>query len=287
MSSSFGDGSFPVEDYCQHRPRYPHQLYDVILDYHKTPIDGQPSPQETKLALDLGCGPGIATVDLVPYFDKVIGVDESESMIQAARLKSPQLEFHVGGANCLPMIESETVDLIAVACAAHWFPQDWWEEARRILKPGGTIAMWVYSAELILEPSHPKSKQLGQQIAALTDLIGHHTTGNEYAASMYDTLPLPTLDSLFTPAKRISWNRESNDEQLFMSSQVNIEGLRRRIHTWSRVYRWRASNPDARDTKDDPLEKILENIKSSAGWDDSTRFAVGHPLSLVLIKKKA
>jgi len=41
------------------------------------------------LAVDAGCGPGLmSTVILAPYFDKVLGVDISESQIKQATLNN-------------------------------------------------------------------------------------------------------------------------------------------------------------------------------------------------------
>jgi len=41
------------------------------------------------LAVDAGCGPGLmSTVLLAPYFDKVLGVDISESQIEQATLNN-------------------------------------------------------------------------------------------------------------------------------------------------------------------------------------------------------
>jgi SAM-dependent methyltransferase len=38
-----------------------------------------------------------------------------------------------------------SVDLVTVAQALHWFDRDaFWREARRVLRPGGVIAVWSY-----------------------------------------------------------------------------------------------------------------------------------------------
>lgn len=60
---------------------------------------------------------GIATAELVPLFTKVIGVDESEPMIEVARTNVPKAEFHISSVDDLSVIQSETVDLVTVATA--------------------------------------------------------------------------------------------------------------------------------------------------------------------------
>jgi len=42
-------------------------------------------------------------------------------------------------------LASGTVDLLTVAQALHWLPlPEFWDEARRVLRPGGVIAVWTY-----------------------------------------------------------------------------------------------------------------------------------------------
>lgn len=53
----------------------------------------------------------------MPRFEKVIAIDDSESMIKIASSQHPQAEFHVASAANMPMVESGTVDLITAATA--------------------------------------------------------------------------------------------------------------------------------------------------------------------------
>ncbi|KAA1115061.1 hypothetical protein PGT21_030603 [Puccinia graminis f. sp. tritici] len=290
MSTSFSNPDYSAKSYLDHRPRYPQQLYQTILDFHNTPsttadIADYPTPQ-TKLALDLGCGPGIATSELVPHFEKVVAVDESEPMIQIASGHLPHVDCRVGSATRIP-IESGTVDLITVATAAHWFPDQWWEEASRVLKPGGTVAVWTVSHQMMIEPSHPKTRELNElQVRLVEAFRSYLTAGNQYVIDMYDTLPLPSPELRFGPPQRIVWNREKVDDlKMFMGSKFNIDTLRKRLHTYSPIYRWRTDNPTKKDTEDDPVEQMFSNLKKISGWDDSTEFTAGHPLALIMIKK--
>jgi SAM-dependent methyltransferase len=54
---------------------YPPKVFQEILDYHGGVTD---------LAVDVGCGPGNVTRDLAKYFDKVVGLDNSPGMVDAA-----------------------------------------------------------------------------------------------------------------------------------------------------------------------------------------------------------
>jgi len=140
---------------------YESEIYDTVLN-HYVAIGGQFS-----LLLDCGCGPGNATRDLALSFDQVIGTDAGAAMIKAARelggktKSGGDIRFKISPAEEFPHVkglEGESVDLITVAMAvgwiygcwngrlsvlqAHWFEMDnFWAEAAKILKPGGTVAI--------------------------------------------------------------------------------------------------------------------------------------------------
>ena len=75
-------GTFKKEEharlYANSRPRYPQQLRDVIIKYLQDGGGG------THLALDVGCGNGQGTIELIHYFENVIGCDVSDAQIKAA-----------------------------------------------------------------------------------------------------------------------------------------------------------------------------------------------------------
>lgn len=62
------------------------------------------------------------------------------------------------------------------------------------------------SIPICLDPSLPKSVILNDHIMSFVDGIGHYSTGNEIAAGMYQTLPLPASELKFGEITRISWN---------------------------------------------------------------------------------
>ncbi|KAF7368871.1 S-adenosyl-L-methionine-dependent methyltransferase [Mycena venus] len=119
--ATFADSSYDSGSYAASRPTYPRLLYDVVLRFHK---EGQATEDLNRWnrALDLGCGTGQATVQLLanddhPGFQTVAAVDPSPNMIQVAKDSVPetlksQVEFRQSNAEDLSFIENGTVDLI-------------------------------------------------------------------------------------------------------------------------------------------------------------------------------
>ncbi|MBI2665279.1 class I SAM-dependent methyltransferase [Candidatus Woesearchaeota archaeon] len=125
--------------YDKARISYPLQLVEDILSYSK--ID--------KLAriLDVGCGTGHATILFARRNYEVIGLDISQQMIQVAQEKCylfPKVSFMVGIFEGLQLPDA-SIDLIISGMAWHWItPEGREKKANRILKPGGTLALFWY-----------------------------------------------------------------------------------------------------------------------------------------------
>jgi ubiquinone/menaquinone biosynthesis C-methylase UbiE len=114
---------------------------------------------------------GQATLEVADQFKEAVGCDPSRGMVENARLSAQQSNlvrkptFVVSPAENLSFLEDSSVDmaiagmhLLAMACsvfikfvytiaqAAHWFNyKTLFPELARVLKPGGTVALWNYN----------------------------------------------------------------------------------------------------------------------------------------------
>jgi 2-polyprenyl-3-methyl-5-hydroxy-6-metoxy-1,4-benzoquinol methylase len=79
-------------DYARYRPEYPTVLLDYLLSI--TPVHHH--------ALDVGCGTGQLTTLLACAFDKVTGIDPSQTQIDNAE-PHPGLTIAWGRRNSFPM----------------------------------------------------------------------------------------------------------------------------------------------------------------------------------------
>lgn len=136
----------PVDDlfskqaqiYARHRPKYPQAWYDYLALI---------SP-EKKSAWDCATGNGQAASGLANHFDRVFATDISFQQLMNGEL-APNVFYWASVAEHLA-VEKHSLDLVTVAQAIHWFDlESFYMEVRRVLKPGGMLAVWGYQLSVI------------------------------------------------------------------------------------------------------------------------------------------
>ena len=92
--------------------------------------------------LEVGCGSGHWIARMKDAGHDVWGLDLSLGMLQQARAKNGASRLMQGTACALPL-RSQSFDLIFCVNAIHHFdrPQDFVREARRLIRPGGALAV--------------------------------------------------------------------------------------------------------------------------------------------------
>ena len=92
---------------------------------------------------DLGCGTGESAAALAPFVARVIAIDRSGEMLQAARRRlrdAPNVEVRRGELEALPVRDAE-LDAATLLLVLHHLPDPGaaLAEAARVLKPGGRL----------------------------------------------------------------------------------------------------------------------------------------------------
>lgn len=122
------------DEYSFSRPLYPDGLFEFLseITLHKN------------LAWDCATGNGQAAIGICKYFKKVIASDVSKSQIKY-RFYRDNIAYDVFPAE-KSRIKDNSVDLITVAQAAHWFDlTKFYQEVKRVSNGNdGIIAIWSY-----------------------------------------------------------------------------------------------------------------------------------------------
>jgi SAM-dependent methyltransferase len=119
--------------YAKARPTYPAALFAELAGL----------APGLSLAWDAGTGNGQAAVALAAHFERVVATEPSAAQLAQATAH-PRVAYHQS-AETAPMLAGGSVDLVTVAQAVHWFDRPkFYAEVRRVLRPGGVVAVWTY-----------------------------------------------------------------------------------------------------------------------------------------------
>lgn len=123
-----------AEDYAAARPRYPQALFDDV-DRLVGPPPG--------VVLEIGCGPGTATEDLLERGWRVVAIEPGVHMAELARRRLDGQTFEVvvsSFENWNP--GQQRYDVVFSATAFHWVePAVRWTKSAAVLRPGGHVAL--------------------------------------------------------------------------------------------------------------------------------------------------
>jgi SAM-dependent methyltransferase len=149
MGDQLGAATFraPAEAYDRHIGRYSRALARAHL--------GAAGVTPGDRALDVGCGPGALTAELVALLGAahVAAVDPSVSFAEACRRRLPGVQVAVGSGEQLPFADG-SFDRALAQLVINFMtdPAAGVGEMQRVTRPGGTVtaAVWDYAGEMTL-----------------------------------------------------------------------------------------------------------------------------------------
>ncbi|NJP68742.1 class I SAM-dependent methyltransferase [Streptomyces spiramenti] len=122
-------------EYAASRPSYPPELFELIESRVGHSL------ADTEI-LDIGAGTGIASQLLNQHGARVTAVEPSEPMACQLNIAHPGLPLVRADGDALPFGDHH-FDLVTYAQSWHWTePARSVPEALRVLRPGGTLALW-------------------------------------------------------------------------------------------------------------------------------------------------
>ncbi|RPJ01057.1 MAG: class I SAM-dependent methyltransferase [Chloroflexi bacterium] len=222
-------------DYAVYRPRYPAGLFAYLASL---------APNR-RLAWDCGTGNGQAAIDLAGHFEQVVATDASADQIAHA-FAHERIEYRVGAAEQTDL-EPNSVDLVTVAIAVHWFDLPrFYTTVRRVSVPNGILAVWTYYLPVIEPVVDAIVYQYYREV-----LAGFWPERWQYVDERYQTLPFP-FPEMKTPAFEIQ-------------TEWNLDQLVGFLSSWSASQRFR----EARGQH--PLSAIWPALTRSWGSPDQIR----------------
>jgi SAM-dependent methyltransferase len=228
--------------YARFRPKYPARLFDWLAEV--APARG--------LGVDVGTGNGQSAVELAERFERVVAIEPSEAQLAKAAPHS-RVTYRRGEAEATG-VEPASADLVASSQAFHWFDHPrFFDEVRRITRPGGVVAVWCYGIDAITP-----------EIDAVVDELYSGYLGTSWeperrlVETLYRDVPFP-FEELVPP-------------RFEMHAEWGLEHLVGYIETWSALGTYR------RTKHDDPMKVIRPKLE--AVWGGAERRVVTWPVGM-------
>ena len=152
---SFAAGA---EAYDRFMGRYSMPLAPLFATYAGVGAD-------TRRVLDVGCGPGALTGELVRRVGaaNVTAIDPTEGFVAAARERHPDVDVRQAGAEALPFSDND-FDAALAQLVVHFMsdPVAGLREMARVVRPGGVAAacVWDYEESGPLTPFWAAAREL-------------------------------------------------------------------------------------------------------------------------------
>jgi SAM-dependent methyltransferase len=197
-----------AESYDRFMGRYSRRLSAELAD-----LAGVAAGQR---ALDVGCGPGALTTELVGRLgaERVAAVDPSEPFVAAIRERLPGVEVRQASADALPF-PGATFDATFAQLVVHFLrdPVGGLREMARVTRPGGAVATSVWdhasdhgplgvfwAAARADDPSiHDESQLPGARAGHLEQLASEAGLLDIRSAALWVEVDHPTFEEWWAP----------------------------------------------------------------------------------------
>lgn len=226
------------QQYLKFRPGYPQELFAFL----------EGLLPEKKTAWDCGTGNGQVAVELAKFMQKIYATDISRQQLQNAIQKENIIYSEQPAERT--NFKKDQFDLVTVAQAVHWFNfKEFYKEVRRVLKPGGIIAVIGYGLLRINEHTDAVIDHFYMNIVG-----SYWDEERKYLDEKYQTIPFP-FNEIPSPGfeNKLAWE---------------LEHLIGYLKTWSAVKHYQ------KDKGHNPVDRVYEDLKRSFEKKGTVTFPV-------------
>lgn len=178
------------------------EAYDRFMGRYSTllssPLADVAGVQSGQRALDVGCGTGALTAELVARLGpgSVVAVDPSQQFVDTVRQRQPDVEVQLASAEALPFDDGQ-FDATLAQLVVHFMadPVAGIAEMARVTRPGGVVAacVWDYGGgQDPLSAFWAAARDLDPTVAGEDDLAGAR---EGHLAELFDAAGLQSVEA--------------------------------------------------------------------------------------------
>ncbi|CAO3611731.1 unnamed protein product [Mucor hiemalis] len=271
--------NYAGNEYSKFRPSYSPEIYSLIYQFHAQ------NGGEYDLALDVGCGTGQAAIEIAQKFTQVYGIDTLPEQINNATARD-NIVYQVGPGEDLSKFNDHSVDLITVGTAFHWFDHaKFFDEAKRVLKPNGTLAVFGYFYPVIKNET-----KANDTVKAVTHGLfdKYANTNVRFMQNMYRDIKFPfeIQKWYITPKSEDITNISEPTEGPLMEASMTIENFGPYIKTSSAYFNYidDVENKGKGDPVDNMIPQLMKDLNVT---DPKQTIQLEWPTALIVAKNDA
>jgi SAM-dependent methyltransferase len=225
-----------------------------------------------------------------PHFAKVIATDPSPGMIsQATKMtENPKISFRQTSVEDLSFLPDKSIDMAVAGQCAHWFDYEKaWPELARVIKPGGSLAMFGYKDNIFL--GYPRANRIFDKfcygrvdVEPGVESMNHYweRPGRDKVRNLLRDVEPPSTE--WSDVERILFDIDADAAEIpssdvaWMTKQISLGSFESYVRTYSALQGWKDAHPEKKSLADggsgDLVDMLMAQlVESEPEWRELGR----------------